>query len=98
MANWLPGDQAMCIKAFTERELFDLTENCRYDGPVPTPPLVYDVAEVLPPPIGIMLPAPCYLVLAGLPDDIGFDCRHFRKLNPLPPEDADIPERVPELA
>lgn len=94
--TWERGDQAMCIKPFRNR-VFLHDPPMTYDGPLPSPPLVYEVTEALPAPEGMLDdPAPFYLGFRETESGVLFDCRHFRKLEPLDPEQVDEPERVPE--
>lgn len=90
----------MCVKPFTPPR----TE-AEPIGPIPggppTPPLIYVVTAILPPPqpppgyhFDSSLP-PAYLALEGK-GLFGFDCTFFRKLEPLPPDQVDLPEHAPE--
>lgn len=100
---WGPGDQAMCIRALPDdpRMPPGWKEPILRDDPVP--PAVYEVVDVRPippPPPGMQWDPndvpPCYLKLRGKP--YSYDCRFFRKLEPLDPELIDLPERIPEPA
>lgn len=98
--SWAPGDQAMCVKAFPEGRR-SIEPRGPIPGGVPKPPLVYTVSRVIAPPDpppGTRFeepgPPPCYLELEGK-GDFAFDCTYFRKLDPLPPDEIDLPAWMP---
>lgn len=87
MTEWSAGDQAMCVKSFAGA----ITEIGLESRDDPIPPSIYTVTRVCAPPApppGTVWddPAPCCLELEGKPH--AYDCRHFAKLDPLPPEEA----------
>lgn len=99
-ADWAPGDQAMCVKSFSGAKSLGPDGTPLAEGQLPRPPLVYEVRAVCTPADFPMWkiddPAPAYLVLKGAGAHpassrfvASFDCRHFRKLPPLPPEELD---------
>ena len=107
-ADWKAGDQAMCVKPFGAARALGPDGTLLPDDQRPRPPLVYSVVDVFTPGdfpnYQIKCPAPAYLVLAEAGKHpsrkarASFDCRHFRKLPPLAPDQIDSPERVPVAA
>lgn len=96
MDDWQPGDQAMCIKSF--KGTYTFPPDIQRDPPIP--PSIYIVTQVCappdPPPGEIWLDLPhCYLGLQGKRNL--YDSRHFKKLDPLPPEEIEREAKAPEL-
>ncbi|MBS67232.1 MAG: hypothetical protein Tp170SUR191951_22 [Prokaryotic dsDNA virus sp.] len=104
--HWNPGDQAMCIKPFGKPKAIGPDTTALPDDQKPCPPMIYDVVMVYGPDCfpGHVIddPAPAYLLFSNAgkhPTEenarAAFDCRHFRKVPPLSPEQIDLPESVP---